>query len=431
MEGLEPDLESCIERYEEPTMQEETIMSTKPTMPKSRKRAQKDETPIAPMPCHYDYLVQTLATPTETYQPAIVIDDPTYPIASKKNSHRRGWVLHLEAALRVWGFKNITILGSKDWSKGKNPYERADIIIISPPLENQYREGFNLYGGWNEDLEHKLQTLASEISKDASRFRSFARPLLKYSTLYDRKDCALDLGTKEQWKQFWMYWEANIISASQAIPSHSLALGDSHIISSAPIGSEIIRLDGKTLHGALQDGTIKKYATEHNTPLGNFKQFTHLTVYFGNIDIRHHIMRQDDPGQAIADLVKEYIAQLLSLLGYSTIQEINVISPLPIEHESRKIPATGFYKGTAFYGSWEHRNWAYQTFLYHLKNWIYFYNGQGYKINLLTLPENDPFLTLANELNEEVMEANSSVHLSPEFYRYSTQTGYDIYDCNE
>ena len=131
------------------------------------------------------------------------------------------------------------------------------------------------------------------------------------------------------------------------VESGKLAFGDSHAISMYRTGWEVNSVPFKTLYGALDMG-LKEFVIDD--------KFQELEVYFGNIDIRHHLLRQPDPKKATQELVRRYIAQAIELRESTDADVIRIWEPLPIEIESRKLPKTGYYKGTPFYGSWSERN---------------------------------------------------------------------------
>jgi DNA-directed RNA polymerase subunit L len=125
-----------------------------------------------------------------------------------------------------------------------------------------------------------------------------------------------------------------------------IVIGDSHSHSAYKAGSMMLRKDGRTLNGILKK-TIKREIEEYGYDLNDIDS---LTCYWGNIDIRHHLCREADPKAALKDLLKRYEDELKSLN-----KQIELVTPLPIESEERKIPKSGFYKGTPFIGTREQR----------------------------------------------------------------------------
>jgi hypothetical protein len=143
-------------------------------------------------------------------------------------------------------------------------------------------------------------------------------------------------------------------------------------------------------------------------------EFTNAEFYFGNIDIRHHLCRQSDPAEATRDLVQRYVEDVKKL----DFQSVKIWEPLPIENESRKLPKTGYYKGTPFYGTWTQRNEIRKIFIAELEK----YSTERVSIFKWT----DHLLNAAGELDFEHMEKPQSVHLSRAAYPH--WQGYDWHD---
>lgn len=178
-------------------------------------------------------------------------------------------------------------------------------------------------------------------------------------------------------------------------PTHNVVTGDSHAICMYRPGWFVNSVPFKTLHGALKEG------------LSTFIQPYHeiAEFYFGNIDVRHHLMRQSNPEQATRDLANRYYEQLSKL----DLAKVYAYELLPIENESRALPKTGYYKGTPFYGSWEDRNRCRLIFKEEMRKLC----AQG-SVNFIEWTSyllNDKF-----ELDFEHMEKPKSVHLSRNSY---------------
>src|SRR6266576_1613583 len=143
-----------------------------------------------------------------------------------------------------------------------------------------------------------------------------------------------------------------------------LVVGDSHAICMYRPGWTVHSVPYKTLHGALEIGLQK--LVEEVAPVYQFKE---IEFYFGNIDVRHHIFRQDHPYAAIMGLAQRYADQVNDFHKFGI--RPSVYELLPIEDESRKLPTTGLYKGKPFYGSWGERNDARLAFRNYLRNRVY------------------------------------------------------------
>lgn len=180
------------------------------------------------------------------------------------------------------------------------------------------------------------------------------------------------------------------------VDTRKIVIGDSHAISMYRPGWKMNSVPFKTLHGALSMG-LSSFV-----PAG--QKFDTVEFYFGNIDIRHHLMRQPNPVQATKDLVKEYVKQ-----AWPIAPLVRIYEPLPIENESRKLPKTGYYKGTPFYGSWNERNNIRHVFIEELDRLC---TGNITFVKGWTAP----LINQAGELDFEHMEKPQSVHLSRAAY---------------
>tara|TARA_Y100000034_G_scaffold102360_1_gene127190 strand:+ start:893 stop:1837 length:945 start_codon:yes stop_codon:yes gene_type:complete len=178
-----------------------------------------------------------------------------------------------------------------------------------------------------------------------------------------------------------------------------LVVGDSHAICMYRPGWMIESIPFKTLYGALEIGLSNLVLIDG---------ISEIEFYFGNIDIRHHLCRQDQPLVACFELADRYVEQLTEFSN----KEISVYEPLPIENESRKLPKSGYYKGQPFSGSWKDRNDIRDMFIGRLKDklpsWI--------RLNEWT--KEFKFKNTKGELDFRYMENNGSVHLARHSYPY-------------
>lgn len=177
-----------------------------------------------------------------------------------------------------------------------------------------------------------------------------------------------------------------------------IVIGDSHAISLYKPGIKMNCIPFKTLHGAMSEGLIESIVSKH---IGSLPD---LSLYFGNIDIRHHLCRQPDPTAAAKTLAKKYIGHAQRLLNEGIVGSVKIWEPLPIENESRAIPKTGWYKGTPFFGSWHDRN----NIRRHFINELQMLAKPGIEIVEWT----EYLLNDKGELDFKHMEKPRSVHLS-------------------
>ena len=164
-------------------------------------------------------------------------------------------------------------------------------------------------------------------------------------------------------------------------PEGETLIGDSHAISVWPDKSwNIKRMDGKTLYSFLKDPTCADY------------------FYFGNIDVRFHLPRQENPHQATEQLVARYV-EFAKKCG------AKVSHLLPVESEDRKLPGTGLYKGQKFFGSQQLRQSIVELFNRRL-------DQSGLRVHRWpTLWYRD-----LEFYEKEVMEPRQSVHIRPKHY---------------
>lgn len=287
--------------------------------------------------------------------------------AKSLNSHNAGWTLILKSIF------NADIVTEKDdW----NIY---DEIILSEGIN--YREGiFNFFGGVQDSFYTKLDKLNNFKGEVSS-----VNHMIDYNIVCNKRKELKGLSCNKI---------PNVIDISKL--NNRLILGDSHTVSIYKPGYSINRNDGKTLNGFLKIG-LKNYIDDN---------IEELIFYAGNIDIRFHIHRFGGR-KAIVDLIKELFIQLQNL----NLKKITLVSLLPIEDESRKLPGTGLYKGKPFFGTKEERTYYVKEFNSLLKRGCDHY---GYD-----LIEWD--FDYDKGLSFDDMESRQSVHLRPKSYKFLNQ----------
>ena len=286
-------------------------------------------------------------------------------VPTKMNSHNAGWTYCLKSIANDRSDYDIEIINEP------SRIHEFRTVIINNGI-NYKKDVWNFFGG----VQQKTLDYLHELSKYKGLLFTF-NEAIDFRSLLKRK-------------------EINTIPNQQVYCGSTidkkLILGDSHSLSIYKSGWGINRLDGKTLHGFLKNPY--KYFDKEKT--------TDLTLYFGNIDVRFHLMRQPNPEQAVCVLVKkliDFIAEISPKINV-TVQEL-----LPIEDESRKIPGSGIYKGKPFYGSKEARQNLVNLFNILIKDSID--TNHPYKVQKMWL--NYP-------LDFKYMEARQSVHVRPDFY---------------
>jgi hypothetical protein len=182
-----------------------------------------------------------------------------------------------------------------------------------------------------------------------------------------------------------------------------IVIGDSHAICMYRPDWVVNSVPFKTLNGALNTG-FKEFI-EDAAPINTFNK---VELYFGNIDIRHHLCRIE--GNHI-DNAKELASRYIQAAENLPIDDVSIYELLPIEDESRKLPKSGYYKGKPFWGTWEQRNSARIAFYETLKE-----KAKRVKIIKWT----DYLLNRDGQLDFKNMEMPHSIHLSRSSYPHWT-----------
>lgn len=258
---------------------------------------------------------------------------------------------------------------------------------------NDWRGSLNLFGGMKNygNIDNLIRY---------SQFKGTVRSLWidhpKYSEM-------LLARMKDDVNPDWDYvdWENlkriedTAITVREIKTTNRVVTGDSHAICMYRPGWFVNSVPFKTLHGALKEGLDSFIQPHHEI----------AEFYFGNIDVRHHLMRQSDPAEATRDLAKRYYEQLSKL----DLAKVSAYELLPIENESRALPKTGYYKGTPFYGAWRHRHTIRLIFKEEMRKLC----AQG-SVNFIEWTSY--LLNDKMELDFEHMEKPKSVHLSRNSY---------------
>jgi hypothetical protein len=315
---------------------------------------------------------------------------PFYPVADKiDTSHRAGWARYWakELGAELLTTKTMDQVGLRG---------RGDTLYLYHGME--WSGAMNLQSGLTDEIVLRANRLIA-AQKHGAKIISLDQPMPTYAKLL------ADRGYKNEYDLNKALSKSSFLTAPKLKPRR-IIMGDSHALSQYVPDSVIFRADGQTLHGALLVGLNKRldgFLFETGV-----EGATILTSYFGNIDIRHHIMRQPAPPQAIKEMVAEYGKQLLVLSR--TFPVIEVVQPLPIENESRILPKTGWYKGTPFFGSWAERMAAMSIMNLALANMC-----RKHGFTYIRHPKH--FINKQGELSFDVMECPRSVHIRPSEYR--------------
>lgn len=316
-------------------------------------------------------------------------------LSSSNKSHKAGWAYlrkcQLENALNV----KIDVLHGESW-------DDYDVIFLYHGME-QDGETLNLFGGATKDGAIFYERLLKYKNKE---FISLDIPMPDYGMLCSNrlKNC------DEYWAQIDWAQISEICKRIEFIDhpeiTSKLVIGDSHCFSVYQPEYMTFRKDSRTLAGVLRK-TIAKEINDFQD--GVLKNLTHISCYYGNIDIRHHLCRENNPKQEFKILLDEYEKQIKEL----NIPNVELVAPLPIEDESRRLPKTGYFKGTPFYGTRKQRQELqkfaqdYLSEICEKNNWSLFtWPKEWYEIDGITFMKT-------------YMESPKSVHLAPCYHRYN------------
>ena len=314
-----------------------------------------------------------------------LINCPFIPIAKRAASHRGAQGV-------MYGDQIRERYGHCDVNYGGELTEVGGYDALWVYHGNDWSGGLNMFGGVygfpyvrNTVNFSKFKGKVYSIGIDFPPYHQMVREKLRRA---DEKGKSIqpewmevDLENLER-----MHLEAETIKYPH--PTRKLVVGDSHAISMYRPGWTVNSVPYKTLNGALKQGLSSFIDIEVDE----------VEFYFGNIDIRHHVIRL---GQDPEQLAQRYIEEVKKVSLPAKIYEL-----LPIENESRKIPQYGYYKGQPFYGTWQERTDA--------RNRFNDYIDKHYGITRWT----DHLYNKEGELSFDVMEKPKSIHLSREFYPY-------------
>ena len=259
----------------------------------------------------------------------------------------------------------------------------------------------NLFGGANKDVFDRInRVMTSEkvvsLDHEMPDYGEMLRKRIGAKTTYE--------GITESWcdrlsvKCKWI----NSLKMEELENAYDgITVGDSHTIAYANKGDVIFRNDGKTLHGALNEG-LETFMRGVSAKKDKFMSFdTPVTFCFGSIDIRHHICRH---GGLSKSMIEKYVDQ-----AYTVTNNPFFAKPVPVEFVGRRIPKSGFYKGEPFYGSWEDRRDITGEFIMHLHDLL--------PEERIVGPPEEWYRMDPEKYAKTYMELSSSFHIAPTYYR--------------
>jgi hypothetical protein len=330
----------------------------------------------------------------------VLLTQPLSPVSNKIASHKAAQGIIYADQLMNAGF-DVSV-----HMTGNQLYDYNEYDIVALYHGNDWGGSLNLFGGLENyaNIEYIIA-----LSNFNGEVWSLAIDMPDYhGMLYPRVEKARKEGKKlnKDWLQIdWGNLEAIQKKAKTVDPNlakryDKIAIGDSHAICMYRPEWMNVSTPFKTLHGAIKQGF------DTFIPEG---KYTEIETYFGNIDIRHHLMRFPDPVQSTKELAAKYIKECQRISDMYGA-EVTMWELLPIENESRVLPKTGYYKGVPFTGTQKERDNLRQIFKEEIMS------QDKFPVYLWV----DNMINSKGELDFEYMEKPKSVHLSRASYPYWT-----------
>jgi hypothetical protein len=310
------------------------------------------------------------------------ITNPIANIPVNPKSHVYGWSLHWSELLDA----NIEHTCSEEINK----YE---VVYIDHGAN--FNGSLNLFGGLSEDVYRKFNHIMA-----ANEVISLGIAMPDYGEMFKKRLNAASTFNKID--ETWCNKVSSFCKSVETLCHHDVAyegitIGDSHSIAFSKTKDLITKMDGKTMFSQLEQ-PMHKYL--NNINLSKLKR---ITMCFGSIDIRHHIMRLNID---VAKLVMPYIAQCQVLQDTYNIP-VEIAAPVPVEYEGRRIPKSGFYDHKPFYGTIKERQNITAMMIKLFKD----------NFDNVVTPPMDWYFMDPEEYAKTKMELNSSVHIAPINYR--------------
>jgi len=310
-----------------------------------------------------------------------VITNPISNVPVNPKSHVHGWT-------QTWAAQ----LGASINHKCTPHIMQADTVYIDHGAN--FGGTLNLFGGATKEVFDRINIVAAckdiiSLDWDMPDYGAMLKKRIGAKTTYE--------GITEEWCDMLSSRLKSVPSLKQAdLELNSITLGDSHTIAFSGNGHKVFRNDGKTLFGALKTGLVDML--RDCTPTDT----VHLS--FGSIDIRHHILRHDNFN--LDSTIAEYVNQGKAIEDKFGCK-VKYAFPVPVEFEGRRIPKSGFFKGTPFYGSWQER----YDLTEHFKELLYSHSDGS-----VIAPPPEWYTMDSEKYAKTFMEHGSSFHIAPPFY---------------
>lgn len=320
-----------------------------------------------------------------------VIVNPNQNVPVNKKSHVKGW---FDAWQQLLGAKIATT---------SEEVEAAAVVYVG--FGPNYSGTLNLFGG----ADRRFWSMWSALAKRAEDGKAVTflenRPAKLASSFAKR------IGSKSTWSgadkqmadkisQFAVEHRTLLSMEDYAdfMPCSPICVGDSHTLAYAKEDSAVLKYDGKTAYGTIKNG-IESILHPRFVPGRD------ITLSLGSVDIRHHVLRQERPLVEIFSISKGiiHIAESLKSLGAN----VSIAAPVPVEHEARRIPKTGWFKDQPFFGTREDRLQCTLQMI-----------GELSKSDIsVVCPPMEWYTMNPEEYASEHMELSSSVHIGAHRHR--------------
>ena len=314
-----------------------------------------------------------------------ILTNPISNIPKLKNSHVLGWSL-------VWADQldaGIDHACSANIANAKTVYIEHGV---------NFGGTLNLFGGATKDIFDRINRVAAHpqvVSLDFNMpdWGEQLRKRIGAPTTYK--------GITEQWcdalskrlKGTPSLKQEELLKFSKKFDG--VSVGDSHTPAYSRKTDIVLRENGKTLFGTLRRGLISEFR--------GMKPFGEVTFSYGSIDIRHHLLRHEDK---LDELLDEYVKQGNAIAAEHDCN-VSFTAPVPVEYEGRRLPKTGYFKGTPFFGSRQDR----------LDLTYRFIDGLNKRRVNVVQPPKEWYTMDGEKYANTYMENSSSVHISPQYYR--------------
>ena len=313
----------------------------------------------------------------------LIITNPISNIPKLANSHVRGWA-------QVWSDQ----LGAQIDHRCSTDICKADTVYIEHGVN--FGGTLNLFGGANQEIYDRICVIMAcknviSLDCDMPNLGEQLRSRIGAPTTYNK--------ITTEWCDALSEWCKSITCLKQEFLVHldGISIGDSHTPAFSRKTDAVFRNNGKTLFGSLKTGLKHEFR-------GIAIPQQSITFSLGSIDIRHHLLRHPDN---LERLITEYVRQGQEIERESGA-DVWYACPVPVEHEGRKLPKSGFFKGTPFFGTRQDRLDLTLRFIDILNK------TSGNK----TVSPPDSWYKMDGETYaKNHMEHSSSVHISPVYYR--------------